>query len=159
MKNIYILVIILFLSISCSNETNMLKDNIKGFWVIDTLYYMKNDLRLDCPMDIIEFKKDKVLLPISDKYKAGYFNSDAYGQWSIINNDTTLSIKFKTINPIFKGNNKLFFYDDRKIKRLKMKLVSDSLILVATKLLYDYRDKWNIKSRKKLEDICKKNIH
>ncbi len=81
-----------------------------GIWAIDTIYYKGSNIKLSLDLNVISFKKELSELPVSDYYRRRYFLSDKYSKWKIIDSNNMLFMNFRTINPVFKGNNKLFLY-------------------------------------------------
>lgn len=112
-------------------------------WVIDTVYYKDVDVKACLLSNIIIFHENKQCkLPYSESRclnELGFIN-EVGGKWILEEEDSgVFFLNFKTGNRLFNGVQRVWFYKGDDEGLLKMELYSDSLYMICSKWLYDYR--------------------
>jgi hypothetical protein len=118
---------------------------VEGLWAIDTVLFIRQDVSSCMNMNVIYLGKDSNcdFSSIDKSCTALYSSEDVNGQWAMLEVDREpLKLRIKSSN-FFNGTHKVVFFKDETNRIFKMRIESDSLIVVCKKGLLDYKANLN----------------
>lgn len=126
--------------ISC--EEKAVLRGVTGAWSIDTIEYRGYDVKPCLATNLLVFKADKLVdIPRIFSECNTLHSTEKTGHWEVrkTRNDTLpYKIMFLTKDSIFQGEHIIVFHREKESRQLKMEVVSDSLYMVCTKLMFIY---------------------
>ncbi len=137
-KTLLILITLLLNSCSIHRDLKIIESGLIGNWTIDSLY-VKDHQSMTVKSNIITFQKNgEFIFPDSNEIT-----------WKLSkDSDQKIWIKFISNSPQFNNNFNLYFKKDSINKLLKLYLVSESIDLDCSKMLFNYDN--NLKAIEKL---------
>lgn len=123
----------------CSSCNNKVATNIIGWWSIDSIFYMNNDIKSCLLNNGLFFHDGDVILPTTENYCdsniSTYINK---GMWQIVDSNGRIILDVKSGNQVFSQRFVVKFVKDGKNKLLKMELMSSQIYIMCRKGLFSY---------------------
>lgn len=131
---------------SCVRKNYRVTSTIEGWWTMDTIIFKNYNIRNCLGDNSLFFHFDKKSIFPAARNNCGSVITGSYdntGEITLANsnikNDTIpFRLIVKTKNQLFSGVYKIAFDKDSKNHLLKMELVSDNLIIICRKGLFNY---------------------